>query len=348
MILNENHIEQFERYVNGKMNDQDHSDFEELLRTNDGIRTEFYIFSDMFDDINLIADSELKNELNNIHENVNSDYLTKESRLRKVYYGLGILFFGLILFTVYFMAAHHSEFYPEERKESPTTDSIEVKVETPVEIQDTIIPIEEEVMEEQTIFTPVTELSQTFIKLKEYNPEKSYSFSDKGLNLYGFIKSDVIVNIIKDKNRFYLKVNNALYLLEKTGNEIAKLETIKPSYKSLIQNKKGITIPVEFMSNLYRESTDSVRFIFKDDYSSDQISNNSKGIYLGRSNYPVKSIKERKDKSLIISTEKGVFIFNKEVSQKLQVWNSTKAASIENVTLMDSFLENEYLEENSN
>ena len=342
MILDENHIEKFEKYVNGQMEDQENDAFEELLRTNDELRVEFYIFSDMLDDINIIANHELKNQLNKIHKNFNTNYQTKENKIRRLYYGLGMLFFMLILFTVYFMAAHHLKTHPEDKKEVPVTDSIKVMLDNPIEKQATPESIEVKI-------TPieVNVLTQTLNLTSEYTPEKSYSFSSKGLELYGVNKTNTPARIIKDKDRFYLKINNVLYMIEKTEDKIVRLERTKPPYKSIIENKNGVKIPVYYIPTLDSMTIALTTIVFKEEYKANQISIDSEVIYLSKSLHPLQSIKRQKDESLIISRNNEAYIFNASNSPDLQIWTEPKKSPTEYTTLMDSFLENDYLEENS-
>ena len=344
MILSEDHIEQFENYVNGKMSDQEHDAFEELLRTNDHIREEFYIFSDIFEDLNIIADHELKNELNIIHEDFKTDHKTKENRIRKIYYGLGFLFFILILFTVYFLGTHQAEPHPKKHKETPVNktinsiDSIEkINLQPDKPFKNKEAP--------SISVKPNVVIQELKIEI-EYVPKKSYSFSNEGLKLYGINKPVSSINIIKDKNRYYLKLNNKLYLLEKTGDEVSNLETTKVSQKSLIENKNGIKIPVEYIPTLDSIQSKNTIITFKENFDHLQASVETDGIILSKSLHPLESIKELKDKSLLISTKEETFIY-KPSSTKLEAWTPSVKQSTEYITLMDSFLENEYFQENN-
>lgn len=135
MTLEEHHIEKFERYLKGHMSDKKESEFKDLLSNNKELRQEFYIFSDIFEDINTIAENELRQELSQIHDNFSFDYIRKEKKVKNAYYIIGILLFAILLAIIYFIESHHLKTDSGIKKaNTQAMNTVEVKNSRPKEV----------------------------------------------------------------------------------------------------------------------------------------------------------------------------------------------------------------------
>ena len=348
MILDENHIEQFERHARGLMDEQEQDQFEDLLRNNEGIRNEYYVYSDIFDDLDIIADEELKQNLNDIHNNFNTDYINKENRIKKIYYGLGLIFFALILFSIYMFGVHHPEMQIQEKENVPQLDSNRTTEVFPSNKNaKKVNSTKSEAINEEEIITIVKTSTQEISIIEYYIPSQSYSFSEKGLQLYGIDKKEVkTINLIKDKGLFFLNFNGAYYPIVTTDENTVALVKTKSPLKTITHGKKGREIPIQYFPTLERLSDQVVSITFENDFKEDEVQLKSDVLHLSERHLPVKSVKRQNDLSLLLQTEKGSYIFNKNSSPKLQVWKDKKT-SLDYIVLLERNWENDYLNENA-
>jgi hypothetical protein len=86
--------------------------------------------------------------------------------------------------------------------------------------------------------------------------------------------------------------------------------------------------------------------VFEESLREDEIQFKSEILHLSNKHLPLRSIKQQSDLSLIIETETGYYIFDKNISPKLQVWKE-KEISTDFIVFLDRDWENDYLKENA-
>lgn len=343
MNLEEKHIELFENYANGNMDIEAQENFEKLLREDEALRKEYYIFSDIFDDINTFAEKELKKELNDIHIEFNSNYTNKENWIKKLYYFLGFLFFMLILFVVYLMGGNQAKKQIKNKtKAEIQQDSILIKIDAPEQEITIQVASKKDNNESKEL------LEQQIQIIEQVMPTPSYSFNESKLKLYGLKETDLKnSSLLKDDDKYYLYYNEHYFLITNTGGKTNYLSQTNYINNSIINEEPISSVETSIYSTLDTLTEQIQSIIFDTKLKENQISLKNDKIILSEKHAPLKKLKKVND-TIFITSSRGKYFFNPYTSDKLQVLlNSEKKPLRLEIPLYDSFLENDYLNNNN-
>jgi hypothetical protein len=226
---NINEIELFDKYLHHELSSNEKLEFKKKINTNPNFKQEFELHKLLIQGIKSTGASDLKNELNNLHDD-------REKSLKKRF-GFYIFLSSLAIVGLWLATLENKEQVPLEVKHHQKIASTQLTRTKKIAVTtkaDALVGLDHSIKQEQQTTSPnkieaiEKEESNTFFPLKEVGPKMIYlaEFVEKPQYMYfkntvhlvgwkGLTANKIDLRI--KKNKLYLFLNNSYFEIEETS-----------------------------------------------------------------------------------------------------------------------------------